>query len=289
MGKKRLKEISVIIVIMGAIIGSGLFSLALGLYVYWVNYFDRSNQILSLWNHETYFWVAHVSIGVLILLGSVIAILGGLMAFRVKVFWWRIASILLFVSLFLPWWQWSLQSFGISYDSQSLFSDWELVSAHNFLFGFLRTSLSAFNLDLSWDIRFIPYLTLESGARSSPFDVLISGSWLNSLLVRTLCYLVFGPILLTSILGWSKKKKRRLIGVIIGSASIILFVAWLFLALSAFGLGYYFGPSVNPYFLLFSRHWHSFLSLGFFTAVIGVIILTVSLFMKDLENTLNVH
>lgn len=279
MGKKRLIEV-------GVLIGCGLFFLALGLYVYWTDYFNRC-RFFSYSFQGTDIFTTQVFAGVFILSGSVITILGGLTAFRVKVSWWRIASVLLFVSLFLPWWQWGFRRFSLGTPEERRGT----VTANNFLFGFLAGKsfplpdpFSLRHFQFTWDICFIPYLTLESAAYFWQFGNILIGSWSDVLLVRVLCCVIFGMVLSTSVLGWSNRKKRRLIGVVTGCAGIVLFMAWLFLAWSVFGLGERF----YSYFLL--DPWrHSFLSFGFFATVVGVIILAVSLFMKDVEKTLNLH
>jgi hypothetical protein len=288
MGKKRLIRVVILI-------GCGLFFLALGLHVCWIDY-NRS-RFFSYGFKGTDVFATQVFTGVFIVSGFVITILGGLVAFKAKIFWWKIASVLLLVSLLLPWWQWSYRWVSaIPEDGGGMFS------AHSFLFGFLATSFFSrgFRLrDLSFiqniwfisDISFVPYLTLGSASQSWPFvSVLVREPWLNVSLVRALCYVVLWLLFSTSVLGWSSKKKLRLIGAFIGWASIIFFMIWLYLAWSGFGLGErWFIGSVNPYFGFVPNRGYSFLSFGFFAAMMGIIILTVSLFMKDMQKISNVN
>jgi hypothetical protein len=267
MGKKRLIKI-------GAMIGFGLFFLVLGLYAYWIIHFNYFFSYRFDWTYVSY----EALIGVAILSGFALTVLGGLAAFRVKLPWWRIASFLLFVSLILPWWQWSFRVPNAIPEVRSAM--WE---THNFLFGFSETNVHlGFRNILARS--FSTYLVLKGSTYSWPFDQLIVEPWLNAFLVQILCYVVFGLILSTTVLGWSGKKKQRSIGVITGCASLVIFMIWVFLAWSAFGLSSVYRDIMNPYFVL-RPYGYSFLSSGFFVALIGIIVLVISFFVKDVART----
>lgn len=271
MDKKRLIEI-------GVLVGCGLFFLVLGLYVYWINYFNFDYPFFMATQNDIL--ITQVFVGVFIPLGSVITILGGLRAFRVEAFWWKIGSLLLLVSLLLPWWQWSFRWHSMNLNSPGS----GVVSGHNFLFGCFRTSSSLFMRDrlFTYDTRFFPYLTLEERAEYySPLHKLsIHGPWLSTSLVRVSCYVVFGLILSSGVLGWFSKKKQRLVGAMTGCGGGILFMVWVFLAWSAFGLEWFCG-GLSPYFVFVPGFGYSFLSFGLFAAVTGITILTLSLATKE--------